>query len=1039
MTTAGDKITIVGGGHDIWDNSDNFHFAFMTVTGDFDYVVKVEDLQGPDNWSKAELMARQSDPVFGPEGGDPHISNMTTRSGGQNQLAPQWRIDLGGGSAWVSPPGAPAPTYPNTWLRLERVGSVFYLYYGSDGVNWTQYENVGKIDTSGADPIPGVTPFFADAWPETILLGLAVTAHNDGDADGATAVFSNFKEYVPVPISITTQPAATVSVSANNALVLSVEATGDPVHHQWRKNGADIAGATAATYQIDLAKLTDSGTYSVRLFGAGKEVISANSVVTVTADTEAPTIASANPDETFTAVLVKYSEPVDASAESSANYSLDNGTTISSEARVDEFTVQLTTSRLAEGAEFTLTVNNVKDTASPANTIAANTKATFKSFIFAEGFVLHKFWADNTANNIDALLNDPRFPNAPSWVTIEPMWEYGPGGNNESGSNYGNQLVGWFIPPQTGNFVFFTNSDDPSNLYLSPDDNPENKRLIAQEASWSNARNWVSAGGGSSSIDDKRSDLFLNSEWTDFSGGFGIPLQTGQRYYLESVHTEGGGGDSVAATFILEGDPDPVNGDAPKLTGSVIGAYLNPNGASVTITAQPQSITVGENREGTLTADATGTSAYGSTVTYQWQSAPKGSTTFTDIAGATAASYTTPLLTSANDGSQYRVIARVPTTNATSDPAIVTVSSDQTPPALVSAGAIKGDNQVGVAFDELLDPASAQTAGNYQVSGASVTGATLRVGKVVQLDLSSPVPASFTVTVNSVKDAAGNAVANATVNGEVVNMTAGDIGDPGVDPLLEGGAFAYGKGGFYVAGGGHDIWDNADGFQFVYQQFTGAFDMRANVVSLGGTHQWAKAELMARESLDGGSRHADVAATRSDGNGQNQLTWQWRDTTDGGSGSLDGALRTNLRDNADYPNTWIRLVREDAASNDFKAYWSNDGSNWILHSSHTIPSTDEPVLPETLYVGMAVTSHDNGDATPLAEAVYGSFSVNPYEEITDPQLKAALQGGQVVISWASGTLVSSPDVTGPYTSVAGANSPYSVTPQSGAKFYKVQQ
>lgn len=46
--------------------------------------------------------------------------------------------------------------------------------------------------------------------------------------------------------------------------------------------------------------------------------------------------------------------------------------------------------------------------------------------------------------------------------------------------------------------------------------------------------------------------------------------------------------------------------------------------------------------------------------------------------------------------------------------------------------------------------------------------------------------------------------------------------------------------------------------------------------------------------------------------------------------------------------------------------------------------------------------------------------------------------GKVTLSWAVGTLVSSPNVNGPYTPVSGATSPYVVTPAS-AVFYRLQQ
>jgi len=43
-------------------------------------------------------------------------------------------------------------------VRLERMGSVFYMYHSSDGVKWSEYEMAGgvavKIDTAGSSP-PG--------------------------------------------------------------------------------------------------------------------------------------------------------------------------------------------------------------------------------------------------------------------------------------------------------------------------------------------------------------------------------------------------------------------------------------------------------------------------------------------------------------------------------------------------------------------------------------------------------------------------------------------------------------------------------------------------------------------------------------------------------------------------------------------------------------------------------------------------------------------------------------------------------------------
>jgi hypothetical protein len=342
---------------------------------------------------------------------------------------------------------------------------------------------------------------------------------------------------------------------------------------QWYKNGIPLPGATGPTLQIPLPAQADNGAkikYFVSVPGA--EAFSQEATLTVNADNKAPSIVAARVSLN-SQTEIEFSEPVGASAESAANYAFDQGVAISSVARVNPYKVVLLHSRLAENAVTTyqITVNGVQDTASPANTIAAASKVSVKSNEFRTGAVLHKFWDNFTANTIQGLMDDPRFPNDPTLITIEEVYEYGPDGTNESGTNYGNQLIAWFLPPSNGDYVFFTNSDDPSNLYLSTDESPANKKLIAQETSWSDARRWVSAGSGDPAT--KRSDQFANTEW---SGP--ITLQAGKRYYMESLHTEGGGGDSVAATFIKAGEADPVDGDAPKLTGPVIGTYVGETG-----------------------------------------------------------------------------------------------------------------------------------------------------------------------------------------------------------------------------------------------------------------------------------------------------------------------------------------------------------------------------------------------------------------------------------------------------------------------------
>ena len=53
--------------------------------------------------------------------------------------------------------------------------------------------------------------------------------------------------------------------------------------------------------------------------------------------------------------------------------------------------------------------------------------------------------------------------------------------------------------------------------------------------------------------------------------------------------------------------------------------------------------------------------------------------------------------------------------------------------------------------------------------------------------------------------------------------------------------------------GGDDIWNNADQFTFLYKEISGDFDVAVVVQSIEFTNEWAKAGIMARQTLEPGS------------------------------------------------------------------------------------------------------------------------------------------------------------------------------------------
>jgi len=574
-------------------------------------------------------------------------------------------------------------------------------------------------------------------------------------------------------VRITQQPKD--SMVANNqtaTFTVVASSTGTPTY-QWQKaspgstNYTDILGATSASYTTPAATAGDDGTrFRVTASITGQSTTSRGARLTV--DVTPPSVVRASGSSTFNKVTVFFSEPVDpASGTNTANYSLNGGLTVSSATISSGGTrVILTTSTQTTNAAYSVTVTNVTDLV--GNVLSPNpSTANFTGWVLASGGVLHKFWDNITQNNIAGLTNNLRFPDNPTFMTLEPLFEYPPNGGGEAGDNYGNQLSGVLTAPLTGNYVFFTCSDDPSSLYLSTDENPANKKLIATETAWSNARQWIDTDPASTSdVPSKRSDQYPGTQWPT---GTTITLTKGNRYYIEVLHTEGGGGDNVGVNWMLPGaGVEPPDGD-PPISGTNVSFYYDPDG-KVTITQQPQSANVPANSPVTFSVVATGLSSFGTNINYQWQRAPSGSSTFTDIAGANQAQYAIPFVLSADNGAQFRVAmtllpAGVPVDNTrtTSAAATLTVTTDTTPPVVTEASGII--QTVRINFSEPLDQVSATASANYKIDqGVTVNSATVvapaNAAAIVQLAISGATAGkSYTVTINDVKDRANNAIA----------------------------------------------------------------------------------------------------------------------------------------------------------------------------------------------------------------------------------------------------------------------------------------
>jgi len=180
--------------------------------------------------------------------------------------------------------------------------------------------------------------------------------------------------------------------------------------------------------------------------------------------------------------------------------------------------------------------------------------------------------------------------------------------------------------------------------------------------------------------------------------------------------------------------------------------------------------------------------------------------------------------------------------------------------------------------------------------------------------------------------------------------------------------------------GGDDIWNNADQFTFFYKEVSGDFDVAIVVQSIEFTDQWAKAGIMARQTLEPGSINVLAAARAQD----DLVTFQWRAGPGGGSSS-----ERFTPDGASFP-TGIRLIKEgDVFSGDWGegVEWSGDP---VTRDGVTSTPPLELELSDPYYLGIAVTSHAAGA---LTTAIVDVIADTP--KAVDPNGKLATTWGLI--------------------------------------------
>lgn len=1023
-TYAGNVATIVAGGSDIWVNGDFFIYNYLTVTNDFDFRLRVQSVSDADGsgFSRSGLMARDALQDGGNNSAG-HQVLVAVNEANTYQVILRPNSGAAGTTQSLPPNPLPIASGSNSWVRLQRQGNIFTTYSSSNGLSWTQ---IVQFDGS----VIGDATF----TNSVLFLGIATGSHTTTNT--TTAVDSDMSPTPTVPVGIASDLPTTAVWRAGAANSLTIGATGNPIFYQWRSNAVDVVGQTNATYTDLITHTNDGATYSVRVYNAISTNLSGNCVVTVSSDTNKPTIFGAYSYDGLTVGVDFLKAMNPATTTNIANYNVTGASITSATLASDAQSVFLTLSAPLSG-QFVVTVNNVQDVSQ--NVILAGSKAT--------NAVLNLTLAD--VNSITPGFSATYTGN---WATIVA------GGADIFGTS-DNLVYSYLIA--TNNFDYQLRV----RKLVSPDSQAFSRSGIMARESITDPGSkemgeFVNWGNGITNTFQTLRRIGAGAT-TLSTGGTGTPATPGNAFpnlwvrlrrdntvlrAYWSTNTPPTTSWVLQQTYDMTNDTDlqlfSLNEDGVTTNQVYLGIATSAHSGTqlltatdadfgaapempVTITTQPANNTVvNQSNAVTITVAASGIP-----ISYQWR------TNGTAIPGATNTSYTIPAAGAADGTWAYSVLVYNDISSQISSNAFLTVLLDTNTPAITGISSYDGTT-VTVYFSEKLDPTTAANPANYTVPGATVTGATLLAdGQSVLLTLSTVISGGFTVTASNVQDLIGHnvMVAGSQAFNTVYN-TPGyfslqdyNTGTPGANSATFSGGM------LTTVSGGADIFGTSDNCYLVYIAVTNNFDYRMRAQSVANISQaFARVGLMVRDSTTAANARM-VAMVYNNGQNAGVGTFQLlRRTTVGGGVGTTGANPGT----AFGTNSWLRVQR---IGNVFTCYTSTDGDNWTLYGT-----TPTIAMTSVAYLGIVTSAHAANPTT--VSAVTSDFGITP---LAQPTVAVNNDGsGHVVLTWP-GTypgyqLLSSPSLTAPVwttntaaPAIVSGQFNVTLTPSGSAKYFRL--
>jgi len=346
------------------------------------------------------------------------------------------------------------------------------------------------------------------------------------------------------PPAITSGPVS-ITVAEGSAASFNIEASGTPAPSiQWQTNRggiwANIAGATSTTFSMSSVSTADAGSYRAVASNPNGSVTSSAATLTVeqVIPDSQPVIGDilieggvAGEPMLITPAVVGGDAPLTWTLENAPEWlSIDpaNGTITGTPVLAGLYPFDLRVTD-ADGDFEIITVE--------VEVLPESSGGTGEP----DGLVMRDYWLNISGADLQNLLNDPRYPDAPDGRDLLggglESFGWGPLGNTANyGDRYGEVLQGYIVPEETAEYTLWIAADDDAEFWLSPDQDVANSEKTLWIQGWTKQHHFTTI-----NVDNGSQQSAI------------VQLEAGRSYYFVLMHKEAAGGDHVSVAWTKEG------------------------------------------------------------------------------------------------------------------------------------------------------------------------------------------------------------------------------------------------------------------------------------------------------------------------------------------------------------------------------------------------------------------------------------------------------------------------------------------------------